>query len=556
MAVARESDAQCDISEVFAVGEQVQRAGQAQAQVIAIERKPFHLLKDLGEINGGSADLRRDLGERPTMGQIACEQQFHAIHQLAPRGCRARLVRRARPETAPDEVERNTLGLQRFDRTVLQGVSKECHESLGSRVDAHVLLAQPAFTAVLQLVDRRDLAHEIFRQRHVEARIITRQWMAHPVSLTRIEEQDVIGVCHCLIAANVPQVNAAIGINEVRDRSALFSAAMPAAAAANDVPHGDRAGIEQAGDFELTHGASLHSRAHCVERGSRALIPRPRPSTTIMIPVDFETLREAVERPDVHSRDILFAGLASAKAAWRDRAAAGLLKFAGKETPDHRSLTRQFGSDIDAIFTPAMDELRALIDVPKSPAWDQFAASIPMTFDSWHDGLGYDLAALARMPKLEQDVIRQWLHTRLEDRLRDIDMRDLEAAAALEQTELLTTVADHPNQTVRLRAKELLHDEGDVAAELCSTLSNSRSEDVVLRALDLVPLHATAEVRKALIARVRKVDRTFINSAMVLLEVFGDVKDVWSERPFLFEVQEGGAQGPLMADLLARIEKE
>jgi hypothetical protein len=275
-----------------------------------------------------------------------------------------------------------------------------------------------------------------------------------------------------------------------------------------------------------------------------------------MRPLDFEALYDAVERPHSGSRDILFAGLASAAAAWRARSAEGLLKFAGKEPREYRALTRQFGSNLDAIFTPALDELRALIDLPKSDAWSTFAASTVMNFDSWHDGLGFDLKALSEMPPVEQNLIRQWLHTRLADRVRDVDLRDLEAAAALDETDLLKTLVRHPNHDVRLRAKELLKDPGDVATELCSTLSRSRTEDDVLRSLDLVPSHATPAVRDALISRVRKVDGTFINSAMVLLEVFGGVADSWAERPFLFRVQEEGARGPLLRELLARIAKE
>jgi hypothetical protein len=275
-----------------------------------------------------------------------------------------------------------------------------------------------------------------------------------------------------------------------------------------------------------------------------------------MIPLDFEALYDAVEHPRAGSRDILFAGLASARAAWRVRAAEGLLKLAGKEQRGHRALTHQFGSNVDAIFTPAMDELRTLINLPRSDAWSTFGASLVMNYDSWHDGVGYNLESLSQMPPLEQNLVRQWLHSRLEDRQRDVDLRDLEAAAALGETKLLESLARHPNHDVRLRAKDLLKNPADIASELCRTFSRSRSEDDVLRALDLVPSNGTPEVRDALISRVKKVDGTFINSAMVLLEVFGGVNDSWGERPFLFRVQAEGPRGPLMQELLARITKE
>jgi hypothetical protein len=47
-----------------------------------------------------------------------------------------------------------------------------------------------------------------------------------------------------------------------------------------------------------------------------------------------------------------------------------------------------------------------------------------------------------------------------------------------------------------------------------------------------------------------------VNSAMVLLEVFGDVADAWGERPFLFRIQSEGARGVLLKELLAKVEPQ
>jgi hypothetical protein len=274
-----------------------------------------------------------------------------------------------------------------------------------------------------------------------------------------------------------------------------------------------------------------------------------------MVPIDFETLQAAVDRPTARSREVLFAGLAASRAAWRARAAEGLLKLYSKEGANHKALARPFGVSADAIFTPAMDELRNRIGIPPSEAWATFLASTHQNYDSWHDGLGYDLEALAGLPPIEQNLIREWLHTKLSDRQRQIELRELEAAAALGENELLSALTRHPEHDVRLRAKDLLAKPGDVAQELCRTFTRSRSADAVLEALDLVATNATPEVRAALAKRVSKVDSTFINSAMVLLEVFGGVEDAWSERPFLFRVQSEGASGPLLKELLARVGK-
>jgi hypothetical protein len=274
-----------------------------------------------------------------------------------------------------------------------------------------------------------------------------------------------------------------------------------------------------------------------------------------MEPINFEILRRALEHPNAKSQAILFAALAASRAAWRARAAEGLLTVQGAERSANRALARPFGESVDAIFTPAMDALRKRVGIPPTDAWTAFLASMQLTYESWHDGVGFDLDALRGMPALEQNLIRQWLHTKLRDPQRDIDLRELEAAAALGETDLLATLKRHSDADVRLRAKDLLAEPGDVAEELCRTFSSSRSEDAVLRALDLVSGHATPDVRAALIERVTKVDSTFINAAMVLLEVFGGMQDAWSERPFLFRVQAEGKRGALLKELLARFEQ-
>src|SRR5687768_6731736 len=104
-----------------------------------------------------------------------------------------------------------------------------------------------------------------------------------------------------------------------------------------------------------------------------------------MEPLDFETLHNAAEHPGQGSKAILFAGLASARAGWRARAAEELLRlFSTSEPSSFRALGRPFGESVDAIFTPALDDLRGRIGVPASEHWTAFVLSTPMTFDVWH----------------------------------------------------------------------------------------------------------------------------------------------------------------------------
>lgn len=271
-----------------------------------------------------------------------------------------------------------------------------------------------------------------------------------------------------------------------------------------------------------------------------------------MHPVSLAALDAAIDQPTPESRTVLFAGLACAKAAWRAKSAAALLKLYGAQRTYRGGLSRDFGNERDAILQPQLDEIRALIDEPATPAWATFLHSMVMDFDAWHDGTSYDLAALNAMSVLERAAITEWLHARLSDGNHSVDWRELEAAAALEQNELLVALKRHPDFNVRLRVKRLLDEPEDIAAEITTMLSSERTGDAVSRSLDLVSEYPDAAVKTALMRRVQRIDDHFINAAMVMLETFCGVDDAWNERPFLFSVQEEGRDGPLMQQLLDR----
>jgi hypothetical protein len=223
-------------------------------------------------------------------------------------------------------------------------------------------------------------------------------------------------------------------------------------------------------------------------------------------------------------------------------------------TQPHRGgLARDFGSEPEAILEPCLDELRELIHEPKSDAWTRFVASLEMNLDTCRDGTGYDIAALLEMTETERGAIREMIATRLGNRNRSADWRDLEAAEALGLTDAIAGRAQDGDPQTRLRVKEALGDTDAVVAELCQTIAESRDEAAVSKALDHVSNYPTEPVKQAVIARVRKVDSQFIHASMVMLEVFGDVDDAFPERPFLFEVQAQGRDGPLMQKLIARV---
>lgn len=268
--------------------------------------------------------------------------------------------------------------------------------------------------------------------------------------------------------------------------------------------------------------------------------------------MDMATLQAAIDEPAPATRALLFAHLANSKAAVRTKAAEGLLKLYASGR--HRAgLARDFGSEPEAILTPRLDELRELISEPRSQAWTRFVASLEMNLDAWRDGTGYDMGALHEMKEIERGAIREMIATRLSNRNRDADWRDLAAARALGDTGAIAQRVDDDDPKTRLRARLALGDTAAIVAELCATIASGRDADAVSKALDHVVNHPTEAVKQAVITRVRKVDSQFIYASMVMLEVFGGVDDAFAERPYLFQVQEQGKDGELMERLIARV---
>src|SRR6187399_774016 len=120
MAVARETQVVSKVRQVVPPDDEIERARQAQPQVVAIERQTLHLLEHLREIHGGSADFARDPGQRPAARQISRQQHFRPIYQPAARTTCTRNTRGARPEGARYQSERQSLGFKRFYAALLQ----------------------------------------------------------------------------------------------------------------------------------------------------------------------------------------------------------------------------------------------------------------------------------------------------------------------------------------------------------------------------------------------------------------------------------------------------
>jgi hypothetical protein len=270
--------------------------------------------------------------------------------------------------------------------------------------------------------------------------------------------------------------------------------------------------------------------------------------------IEIQTLQSVEAAAEKQDRPALFACLAARPAAVRANAAGTILRFYAPGVRVRGGLARDFGSEPDAAVKPLFAELAGVIGAPASAAWKKFAGSLEMDMEKWRDGIGYDLEALAAMSEDERAMIKQWLRSRLTDGSRAIDWRELEAAAALDDTELLRSLARHESRDVRMRVKTLLGSDEEIEQELCRVFRETESLGEFARAEALAPHYPTENVKRAMIARLRKNDDFFVPLGMTLLEVYAQA-DGWEQRPFLFRVKEEGVQGPLMKELLAKVGK-
>lgn len=183
-------------------------------------------------------------------------------------------------------------------------------------------------------------------------------------------------------------------------------------------------------------------------------------------------------------------------------------------------------------------------------AWERFQASLNVGFDQWHDGIGYDLAALGEMSAEERESVRSMMAARI--RGGSASWREVEVAGVLGDRAALQAAAKSKDDIVSRRALEALGDSRGAEAKVAAGVL-SGNWTVFSQALDSAPDHKTEPVKRALIERVRRRDDGCVPAGMVLLEVFAGVEDAWPERPMLFRIREEPEGGRTFQDLVRRV---
>lgn len=195
-------------------------------------------------------------------------------------------------------------------------------------------------------------------------------------------------------------------------------------------------------------------------------------------------------------------------------------------------------------MTPAVPIDKRPSQFGPSEAAQKFEASMVIDYEKWHDGIGYDLEALAQMSGPERAAVAKELSSRVASRRGE--WRDLEALAALktdDAKEALREGLKTRDLNMRLHTAYELHEMGeDIALDTYIADALQRGgEEAETFALSLAPHHDSPLLRAALLDCTHSGSKTVRVHAAALLFYFAGIAKSpfdWDHRPFFLEFGE------------------
>ena len=198
-----------------------------------------------------------------------------------------------------------------------------------------------------------------------------------------------------------------------------------------------------------------------------------------------------------------------------------------------------------------------------SEAARRFEASMVIGYEQWHDGIGYDLEALAQMTEAERQAVGKVLTARV--RSREAEWRDTEALAALGGAEakaaLRRTMETGDLETQLHAARELdaMGEKVDIEKIIAKVLKRGGFGQGVSMALMLVPEYDSPYMHKVLLECAQEGDRTVrVHAAAMCLYLAGLAKEPfeWAQRPFFlqFGVEDIAVRQKAYAELCQRLD--
>jgi hypothetical protein len=175
-----------------------------------------------------------------------------------------------------------------------------------------------------------------------------------------------------------------------------------------------------------------------------------------------------------------------------------------------------------------------------SAAYERFMASTDIDYERWHDGVPYDLDAIAELRGGERAEVEQWLLTRAGS-----DWRDLEGLLAIGTGHARAAVVNqlrYGKIEMRLAAARRLPPdpaiERDREAAIVDGLETSTVMDGLSTAIDLATEYRTPKVMDALFRAALRDDHVMaVHAAALLLFLHGKAKTAfdWDRRAFYLQ---------------------
>jgi hypothetical protein len=180
-----------------------------------------------------------------------------------------------------------------------------------------------------------------------------------------------------------------------------------------------------------------------------------------------------------------------------------------------------------------------------SDAARKFEASMIIDYEKWHDGIGYDLDALAKMSAEERDEVASELLGRI--RRHEAHWRDTEALGALKteraKSALMLALRAGDLET-RLHVASELEEMGvdtEIEKLIGEVLKRGGFDQGVSFALSLAAERNTPYLRKVMLDCAQSGDKSVrVHAAAMCLYYAGQTKEPfdWAERPFFLEFGE------------------
>lgn len=228
------------------------------------------------------------------------------------------------------------------------------------------------------------------------------------------------------------------------------------------------------------------------------------------------------------------------------------MKLEPLAVPDQRAtqdVARQVRAQEVAANPPSAPQTLAKMtsDEKSLDPTERFMASLRMDYDKWHDGTGYDLDALAKMPPEQRPAIEAMLLAR-----RPLDWRDVEALAQFDTPAARAAVrdaAESADPRVRRVARECLPPEAsDPLTREARLIANLRDDELLgglgLAIEEAAEFHPPAVIDELIRGVLARPGPPAVHFAALLYFIHGKAAEPfdWAHRPFYLRFD--GTSGP------------